>query len=80
MGRGKLVLASTSAIESSKGYYIAIPENRPTAPIVTELCNWILREAEQTLHASRSATSASVPGHELPHRHNVVLKKGDLYR
>lgn len=73
--RGKLVLASTSAVESSKGYYIAIPENRPTAPIVTELCAWILREAEQTLNASHSATYASDSGHELPQRHNVVPKR-----
>ena len=72
--RGKLVLASASAIESSKGYYIAIPDNRPTAPIVTELCNWILREAELTLHESRRDSDALVAGNELHQEHDLVPK------
>ena len=71
---GKLVLASASAIDSTKGYYIVIPENRPTASIVTELCNWMLREAERTLHVTRSSPGRLAQHENLRQEHNVVTK------
>ena len=42
---GKLVIVSQSAIESDSGYYLAIPENRPTAPAVESLRDWLLAQA-----------------------------------
>ena len=42
---GKLVIVSQSAIESDSGYYLAIPENRPTTPAAESLRDWLLAQA-----------------------------------
>ena len=54
---GKLVIVSQSAIESDSGYYLAIPENRPTAPAVDSLRDWLLAAAAS---ATTTRTPASV--------------------
>ena len=72
MKSGKLILASASAIDSAKGYYIVIPEIRPTAPIVSEFCNWIRREAEKTLHVTGPSPGRSAQREDLRQAYNVV--------
>ena len=52
---GKLVIASQSAIDSDSGYYLAIPDNRPTPPAVESLRDWLLAQA-----ASATATQTRV--------------------
>ena len=42
---GKLAIASQSVIDADFGYYLAIPENRPIAPVVESLRDWLLAEA-----------------------------------
>ena len=56
---GKLVIASNAAIESDSGYYLAIPQNRPTAEVVELFRDWILGEAGKTPVASDAATGTA---------------------
>ena len=55
---GKLVVASSSVIESPDSYYLAIPDNRPTAPAVSKFCEWLLSEVALS-GGSEPATEAA---------------------
>jgi len=44
---GKLVRASMTAIESDSGYYVAIPQNRPSLAAVETFRDWLLDQARK---------------------------------
>lgn len=52
---GKLVIASQSVLESDSGYYLAIPEHRPTPPAVEALRDWLIAEAASSAKARMPA-------------------------